>query len=364
MIVGVIMKRHRKIRRKKLRKQKMLLLIGILSVSLFITIGYAAFQTNINIDVKGNIKYKTIQQLKKKVVTSGDGLYSDWTENGRYIYRGSNPDNYITFNGEQAGWRIVSIENDGTIKIIKNETLGNKEWDLAGTRNPETSTYCVNGTTYGCNAWASTQNLVGTPSVFTLYYPNGNPTTDTTTYSGTVIADASLNTYLNGKYYTNSLNEDKKYIVNHDFYVGTPGSRPPNSSNENLELDVSQEKLYVWNGKIGLINATDYIKATTTSTCTNIYVAWPGMEGNCGTANWLKAKDDYYWTITPFSNELRRGIWIVASNGDLNNTSAGLLYGNNQHVDYNVYVRPALFLKSNIKLKGNGTSDSPYEIVD
>ena len=55
------------------------------------------------------------------VADSGDGLYSDDTRAGRYVYRGSNPDNYIEFNDEL--WRIVAKEADGTYKIVRNEVL-------------------------------------------------------------------------------------------------------------------------------------------------------------------------------------------------------------------------------------------------
>ncbi len=59
---------------------------------------------------------------KVDIVSSGDGLYKDEYED-RYFYRGANANNYITFNNEI--WRIVSIENDGTIKIIKNNSIEN-----------------------------------------------------------------------------------------------------------------------------------------------------------------------------------------------------------------------------------------------
>ena len=63
---------------------------------------YAAFQTVININVKGNIKQKpfNIEKLKQNIVTSGDGLYIDSYEENRYIYRGSNPDNYIELDNK------------------------------------------------------------------------------------------------------------------------------------------------------------------------------------------------------------------------------------------------------------------------
>ena len=43
------------------------------------------------------------------IVTSGDGLYEDEYEEGKYTYKGANPNNYVTFNNEKAGWRIISI---------------------------------------------------------------------------------------------------------------------------------------------------------------------------------------------------------------------------------------------------------------
>ena len=43
------------------------------------------------------------------IVTSGDGLYKDEYEDGKYTYKGANPNNYITFNDETAGWLAHSI---------------------------------------------------------------------------------------------------------------------------------------------------------------------------------------------------------------------------------------------------------------
>ena len=37
--------------------------------------------------------------------------------------------NYINFNNSL--WRIISVENDGTIKIMKNENIGEMAWDTS-----------------------------------------------------------------------------------------------------------------------------------------------------------------------------------------------------------------------------------------
>ena len=59
---------------------------------------------------------------KEPIVTIGDGLYQDELESCRYLYKGTNPNNYITYSGRR--WRIVSIECDGTVKIVLNSTVG------------------------------------------------------------------------------------------------------------------------------------------------------------------------------------------------------------------------------------------------
>ena len=61
-----------------------------------------------------------------EIVESGDGLYVDEYEAGKYTYKGTNPNNYITFNNKT--WRIVSIDSIGNIKIIRNDFLTDQQW--------------------------------------------------------------------------------------------------------------------------------------------------------------------------------------------------------------------------------------------
>ena len=96
-------------RRLKRKKQKKIIIISSLALLLFLCVGYAAFQTNLSITAKGNIKSIDITD---SIVAEGDGLYKDQYEENRYIYRGQKPDNYILFNEEL--WRIIAKEADGT----------------------------------------------------------------------------------------------------------------------------------------------------------------------------------------------------------------------------------------------------------
>ena len=72
---------------------------------------------------------------KEPIVDSGDGLYADEYEEGKYTYKGANPNNYVTFNNEKAGWRIISINSDGTIKIMKDASIGDIAWDTSDSNN-------------------------------------------------------------------------------------------------------------------------------------------------------------------------------------------------------------------------------------
>lgn len=50
-----------------------------------------------------------------------NGLMKDLYNTNRCVYTGQNPNNYITFNNEL--YRIISIESDGRIKIIKDDSI-------------------------------------------------------------------------------------------------------------------------------------------------------------------------------------------------------------------------------------------------
>ena len=139
------------------------------------------------------------------VVTEGDGLYADTYEPGRYVYKGGNPDNYITFNGEDAGWRIIAVEADKTIKIMRATILANQAFDPYKNR---TTGYCATAasSSWGCNVWATTKEY-------------DNNSTLTNGIKGSVDKDSALNIYLNGTYY-NEISHNKNAIDNHLFYYG------------------------------------------------------------------------------------------------------------------------------------------------
>ena len=141
------------------------------------------------------------------VVETGDGLYKDAYEENVYTYRGSNPNNYVTFNGEQ--WRIISANTeDNTIKIMRNAVLSDRTFDTSSNGRYNSSQYC-NGSS-GCNIYGSSSTLFDTnlnPITTLAYQING------TKYQ-LPSKESEMSTYLNGTYY-NGLNAPAQSMVKH-----------------------------------------------------------------------------------------------------------------------------------------------------
>jgi len=290
-------------RRRKRKKQRKIIIITSLSLLFILTCGYAAFQTNITITAKGNIlkKEMTTTELKKQYcnTTSGDGLYIDTYEEGRCIYKGTNPNNYITFNAET--WRILSVENDGTLKIMRKDSIGNIAWDTTGG-------------TYGSNQWSR---------------------------------PADLNTYLNNDYYNTLNSESQNLIQTHTWAVGAVIS-----DNTDLAAQIASENGTAWSGNIGLISISEYLRANTnTQQCGSLNLNNTNYS-TCKTTNYTVLTSGDLWAISPHAT-YSNYVFNVRSNGRVNLS----ITNNPSHG-----VVPVLYLTSNITLEGEGTEVNPYTI--
>ena len=285
------------------------------------------------------------EMLKAKVVTSGDGLYTDSTEVGRYIYRGANPNNYITLGTDT--YRIISVESDGTLKVIKNGSIGSKAFDTQNARYSTISTdYC--NSTYGCKVWGSKTTTLDT---------NGkNVTQMPREVNGTLYnlpdAEATLNTYLNNDWYNSLSSNVQNIVVSHMFNVGVTKYNETNLSNT-----ISQEQTYKWKGKVGLMNPSDYVKASTNSACTSVNACNSNSScyNNSDTHNWIYAglsAKSWSWIIATYSSSDANYVFRMYSGGHLRNGNANFGLG----------AAPVLYLSSDISLEGDGTSDSPYTV--
>ena len=275
-----------------------------------------------------------------ELVTSGDGLYEDQYESGRYIYRGSEPNNYIQFNNEL--WRIVAKETDGTYKIVRDELLPQNEgytfmvYDEANHRLTENNTYC----TYpqlGCGVFAAVSG--------TFQTPNGN-------YSGTVTEDSSIKEYLNNTYYPTLTGIAKTQVQSHTFNIGSVEYK---SRDDSIKKSIAEEKMYKWTGNVGLINVSDILKASTNIIC--------AIFTQCDSNYLLDTLPDptAYWTINAVSDEFdytTSNVWhAIHSTGD------SMVDAYPAYFDGGPGTRPVVFLKSSIQITGgDGTQLNPFVI--
>ena len=338
----------RKTRKSKLKGQKQILLVGLFVFVTLMTIGYAAFNTNITLHVKGNIKTKPVDigGVDVTPVTEGDGLYEDEYEEGRYVYRGSNPNNYIMFNNEL--WRIISKEADVTYKIIRNDVLSNRAFDEENHRSTDNNSYCTDPQ-YGCGVYAAVSGTFSSPSG---------------SQSGTVTEDSSIKIYLNDDYYVNNINSTAKdQMTSHSFKIGAVEYLNQSGAEaDSIEKNIAGEKMYTWTGNVGLANVSDILRASTNPLCTSATTSFNGYK-ECN-SNYLLDKGSAsllnYWTINASSYE---------SGG--NSHYAWYGFANSSHAsvsNYGAYYssrapRPVVFLKSDTTLNGSGTPDDPFTIV-
>ena len=285
----------------------------------------------------------TIGEQEVEIVTTGDGLYEDSYEDGRLIYRGQNPNNYIMFNDEL--WRIIAKETDGTYKIIRNDVLEDRAFDEANHRSTEKNTYCQNPLV-GCGVYAAVEGEFSTPDG---------------AVKGTVTEDSSIKIYLNDDYYVNNINSTaKEQMTSHIFNIGAV-ERLGSSSADSIAKNIEGEKMYTWIGNVGLANVSDLLRASTNPLCTSATYS-QNNQRDCN-SNYLLNSTDFlrYWTINVYYmvTELRYNniVWTGISNESL---SAVNRVSNASNTNS---IRPVVFLKSDIVLTGLGTKENPFMIV-
>ena len=308
--------------------------------------------------------------------------YDDY---GNLRYVGANPCNYVTFNDETAGWRIIGVF-DNQIKLIRNESIGSYSWD--------TSASNVNSG-YGINQWGESGTYKGADLMKLL-----NPG-----YEENLAEDASGNaitgTYVNNSLYWNKqsgncynnqnnatttcdfsstgLTENAKtMIASTTWNLGSQGSNDVFTSGNGLglaskfyELERSTNngkicssgkycndavnRTTTWEGYIGLMSPSDYgyaVGGEVRNTCLNLNLTYGGYNtNNCYSNDWLYKTSTDQWTMSPDAISSNASyvfyVWNYVDRND-----AAVAYA----------VRPALFLISDIEISGEGTPSSPFTL--
>ena len=217
-------------------------------------------------------------------------------ENG-VRYTGLNPNNYVSFNGEL--WRMIGIF-DGKMKIIRNESIGDYEWNDIERNDWEKSS---------------------------LYH------------------------YLNTTYYNSLESTSKNMIENATWRIG--GYSIPDVTTNAMygyeeSLKGASSSSLTTTGFIGLMSISDYGYAS--SHCYKNGQSLNNYDNLvCTNTNWLKVGIDE-WTLSPSSLQNLYAFYVSAE---------GVAFFGG--VPSSLAVRPSLYLKSNVYIKGgNGTRNDPY----
>ncbi len=162
----------------------------------------------------------------------------------RYFFKGATPNNYIIFNNEI--WRILSVECDNTIKIIKDDSIDQLKWNTAISNN-----------------WIS----------------------------------ASLNSYLNGTYINQLSEKAQNQITSGKWNIGSV-----QEGNNNLQDQINTESSKTWNGKIALPTLSEYFRTNSEpSYCSTSYLYNANLNV-CKNSTWLYTSDSNWWLLSSYGS--------------------------------------------------------------
>ena len=249
--------------------------------------------------------------LGKKIAT-GEVVCNDPDLNPRYI--GSDPDNYVEFNGEL--WRIIGKFN-GKTKIIRNTNFES-----------------------------------------TIYYFPVWDQDDSNNWNVSTLQKELNETYLS-TIQTNNATHYSYIDLTHSWEIGAVTWDEGYDSTRNQLYNLERANTpagstgatATWQGAIGLIYPSDfgYSSSSQISSCeTEALHNWNNYE-ECYSSSWLYDADSYF-TITSNSDDSNRVQYVYSR---LENSAA----------NESISSRPVLFLKDNVIItSGTGDYNDPYKL--
>ena len=238
------------------------------------------------------------ETLKTKVVTSGDGLYADFLTNRRYIYRGNSVKNYIKYANKV--WRIVSVEPDGSLKLLDYTYNKITQWDTNEQDNWPTSTLKVFLNSNYLTTITDTSKIVSGQWESTIVYPS----------------------------------------------AGTQGLTIQ-EYNEQYNNQMSNVTSYA---QVGILSVYDYMAASRNTACQQ------HMTTQAGCTSWLSNFRGWTLNINGDKTNGKYAFHFTSSdNPEESNKLGDDLTGSSQK------VYPVITLDRNsVLLSGDGSSDNPY----
>lgn len=240
---------------------------------------------------------KMLDVLKKHntIAQTGDGLYE---MNNELVYRGENPNNYISFNDEL--WRIVKIDKDNKIKIILTETENKNE--IYGTWDDRYNT--EKGSSYGINNFALSRALVNLQNIYEKHYTN-----------------------------------QQEFLTKYDLCYG---KRSEDSVFKDGSLECNE---ILREQNIGLLPLYDYMNASLDALCQT-----PNNK-ECQNYNYL-VNNQSWWTMTA-NQKSTYHVYRIHSSGKVESDNAS----SKKTLRYVLALNPDVLYQS-----GNGTKKDPYVV--
>ncbi|MBQ9019067.1 MAG: hypothetical protein IJ097_01980 [Bacilli bacterium] len=250
--------------------------------------------------------YSTIPLYEKvlnnnETVSSGYGLYSN---NGDYVFRGENVDNYVQLNNNL--WRIVKITSDNNIVLISATGVGyTNTWDNRYNENMKYES--------GINNYSSSRAKEFLEKIYK------NP------------IEKEGEDILSKK--------DKSKLVEFDVCVGKRNGEEESKDNS-IEC---REK--VRDQKLGLLTLSDFLYASVDPNCKS------ASTKSCKNYNYLVIKANW-WLATASTNDTSL-VFKVAGNGIVRAERASTYAS----------IRPVIYLNDSVMFKsGKGTLEKPYKV--
>ena len=303
------------------------------------------------------------------VATTDEGIWETQDDYGTtYYFRGAVGNNYVKFAGYY--WRIVRINGDGSIRMIYDGTVAHVNGESSEDRQIGTSTYNSNS-----NDNAYIGYMYGTPGSNT--YDETHVNTNSSTIKTMIdswykinIVDKNYDDKVADVIYCNdreialdSASYDDDFTKYGTLGYGTnqtvyaPTSRLMTTSfswettqeikmictqkNDAFTVDDTDEGNGALTYPVGLLTVDEAIAA--------------GGKGGSSNESYYLYTGNYYWTMSPFYfNGIFASVWYV---GSIVYISDYVVYGTHG-------VRPVITLKSSVELTGNGTMDSPFEVIN
>lgn len=279
------------------------------------------------IDTESSIKAKFFEKLlteKAKIEakaapnfantsTAADGLYVTNTSNGKaYYYRGVVNNNYVSFGNFI--WRIVSINEDGTIKLILDKSASYSEYNKLLSQEKDYVGYQY--------IWYNNETNSTAKDVLDEWYNNNVTAKGLDKYVATT-------SFCNDTGYQNAahiyFNGYKRLTTDHAPSLVCPAGASDFGG--------------AYSSKVGLITADEVVMA--------------GGAVNANNMNYYLANGENFVTFTPYDFNLGKPtMYSVNNNGALVSTPVNTELG----------LRPVITLIKDITVSGSGTVDNPYTI--